>query len=827
MAAGPTPAATAAAPPALVATYRLQLHQGFTFRDAAAIVPYLADLGISHLYLSPVQQAVTGSTHGYDQCDPTRLSDDLGGEAGFRALVAATRDHRLGIILDIVPNHMATSPENPWWWELLRSGRDGRAGTYFDVDWEAPDPDLHNRVMVPVLGAPLEQVLERGELSREDGPSGPELRYFEQRFPLHREPGEVDLAGLLDAQPYALAHWREAFTRLNYRRFFDINSLVALREEDPAVFVTVHALPLSLLERGDIQGLRVDHVDGLRDPHAYLEMLRRRAPGAWLLVEKILEPGERLPLEWRVAGTTGYDFIHRLQGVFIDPGAESALTAFYADFTGETASYVEVVAQAKAEVAEELFSADIARLERILAELCTDAGVAASPAARVAAIRAAAVAMPVYRTYLRPGSPPSAEDRARIDSAMAAVRRAEPALHPDLAGLLESALLVKKDGPLEWEFALRFQQLSGPLMAKGVEDTAFYRYLRLACLNEVGGDPGAFSVSPGAFHAANLEALVDHPTAMLASSTHDTKRSEDVRARIALLSQEPAAWTAAVRRWAALNEPHWGGAVPDRNVEYLLYQTLVGAWPLPEERALEYLTKAAREAKRQTSWIAPDEAYEASLADFIRGVLNSAKFQAELADFARPLVEPGFIQSLAQSLVKMTSPGVPDIYQGTEAWDLSLVDPDNRRAVDYDLRRSLLASSRGAARPGTPGIDAGGERWEDGLAKVHVVAAALRTRRASAEAFGEGSTYTPLTADGPGSDNVLAFARGTREDPMMVVTVVPRLVLRGGPDWAATKLDLGPGEWRDRLWGGPDVPGPAVSLATIFARHTLALLERA
>jgi len=810
-----------------VATYRLQLHQDFGFLDAADIVPYLADLGISHLYLSPIQQAVTGSTHGYDQCDPTRLSDDLGGDTGFRALVSAARAHRLGIILDIVPNHMATSAENPWWWELMSAGRDGRAGTYFDVDWLAPDPDLDHRVMLPVLGAPLEEVLDRGELRIDEGPSGPELRYFEQRFPLDRDPRGIPLADLVDSQPYALTHWREALQRLNYRRFFDINSLAALRQEDPAVFVTVHALPLSLVERGDVQGLRVDHVDGLRDPHAYLDRLGPRAAGTWLLVEKILEPGERLPRDWPVAGTTGYDFIQRLQGVFIDPRAEPGLTAFYADFTGESAPYEDVVRRSKAQVADELFTPDVSRLERILAELCAGAGVVATHAERMAAIRAAAVAMPVYRTYVRPGVPAGEDDRARIDTAIAGARSAAPELPPGLLGLLASALKVETGRPLEQEFALRFQQLSGPLMAKGVEDTAFYRYLRLVCLNEVGGDPGTFSVSPGAFHSANARTLADHPLTMVASSTHDTKRSEDVRARLALLTQAPAEWEAAVRRWAALNAPHRRDSVPDRNTEYLLYQTLVGAWPLTQERAVEYILKAVREAKQRTSWIDPDQAYETGVAEFVRRALGNEVFQHDLAAFVAPLLEPGFIQSLAQCLVKLTAPGVPDIYQGTEAWDLSLVDPDNRRPVDYDLRRSLLKASQGAGKPGAGGFDPGSERWHDGLAKVHVTAAALRARRSSAAAFGPGSTYTALNATGPAADHVLAFARGTRDDPMMVITVVPRLVLGRDLDWARTTLDLGAGEWIDRLWGAPAVVGPSAPLAAMFGRHTLALLERA
>ena len=604
-----TPAATT---PALVATYRLQLHAGFTFADAQAVVPYLADLGVSHLYLSPVLQAVPGSTHGYDQCDPTRISEDLDGAPGFRALVITAREHGLGILLDIVPNHMAADSANPWWWELLRSGRHGEAGGHFDIDWETPDADLHEKVMVPVLSAPLEEVLGRGELRVEAGQGGPVLAYFDQRFPLNGDPDGKPVADVLAGQAYLPAHWREALRRLNYRRFFDINSLVALRQEEPAVFAAAHALVFDLVDRGEVQGLRIDHVDGLRNPQAYLENIRRRAPGAWLLVEKILEPGERLPRDWRVAGTTGYDFIHRLGGVFVDPAGGPALTALYQEFTGDNAPYGEVVAEAKLQVARELFAPDIARLERLLAPLCAGAEVVATAAERAAAITAVAVAMPVYRTYMAADGHGTEADGSRVETAVAEARVGLGAGAGALLDVLRDALLVAGGTPAEVEFALRFQQLSGPLMAKGVEDTAFYRYHRLACLNEVGADPAAFGVSPAEFHAANQQTAAAYPQTMLASSTHDTKRSEDVRARLALLSQVPTEWAAAVGRWSALNARHHADETVDRNTEYLLYQTLVAAWPLSEERALQYMRKAVREAKRHTGWIDPDPGYEAA-----------------------------------------------------------------------------------------------------------------------------------------------------------------------------------------------------------------------
>ena len=821
---------TSPAPPDLVATYRLQLHAGFTLEDAAALVPYLERLGVSHLYLSPISQAAPGSTHGYDQCDPTQVSAELGGEAGFRHLAAVVRSHGMGIILDIVPNHMATAESNPWWWELLRSGQQGRAGVYFDVDWHCPVEGLEGRVSLPVLGAPLDEVLERGELRLVEHKGEVALEYFEQHFPLAStaaaRPGEAVTPDLLAGQRYRLGWWREAAATLNYRRFFDINSLAGLREEDPAVFVTVHALPLQLVAQGDVQGLRVDHVDGLREPRAYLETLRRRAPGCWLLVEKILEPGERLPDDWPVDGTTGYDFIHRLQGVFVDPEGEEPLTRFYGEFTGEPGDYREVVHRAKLEAAERLFQPDVSRLERLLAEVVAEAVLDFPREVRIAALDQVAACLPVYRAYATAGSPMSPDDRQRVETATALAAAADPSIPPGLLELIRRVLLLEVEGAAALELALRFQQLSGPVMAKGVEDTAFYRYHRLTCLNEVGGDPGAFGVSLQEFHDANAATNAGYPRAMLASSTHDTKRSEDVRARLSLLAQVPGEWAAAVRRWSTMNERHRAHGDPDRNAEYLLYQTLVGAWPLPEDRAQAYMLKAAREAKQHTTWTDPDEQYEQDLRAFVHGALSDEAFLADVAAFAEPLVDPGRQVSLAQTLVKLTAPGIPDLYQGSELWDLSLVDPDNRRPVDYALRAELMGVQRGAVESGSVEENLIRDRWDDGLGKLHVTARALGARHASPRAFEPGSTYTPLYAEGPAAGHLLAFARGTAADPYTVVVVVPRLTLRATPGWTGTTLDLGPGSWAELLWGGYSAEGPEVDVAQLFERYPLALLER-
>ncbi|HEV1996625.1 MAG TPA: malto-oligosyltrehalose synthase, partial [Candidatus Dormibacteraeota bacterium] len=508
---------------------------------------------------------------------------------------------------------------------------------------------------------------------------------------------------------------------------------------------------------GDVQGLRVDHVDGLRDPRGYLQTLRGRAAHSWLLVEKILEPGERLPADWPVDGTTGYEFIDRLQGLFVERGSEEILTSFYAEFTAEPVDYAEVVQSAKLEAARDLFQPDVLRLERLLEAVCQGSGVDVSRDDRVEVIRHVAAGLDAYRTYSTDGSAVTAESRARINAASAAAAKAAPAIPAQLLALVREALLMERDGAAAIEFAIRFQQLSGPLMAKGVEDTAFYRYNRLVCLNEVGGNPARFGVTPEEFHAANLETLQRHPQAMLASSTHDTKRSEDVRARLSLLTQVAEQWTAAVRRWAAMNEPHRRTGVPDRNGEYLLYQTLVGAWPLTEDRVQAFMEKAAREARRYTSWTDPDSKYETGLRAFVGAVMDNRMFQRDLEAFVQPLIEPGRAVSLAQVLLKLTAPGIPDFYQGTELWDLSLVDPDNRRPVDFGLRSELMSQHSSTLQYGGVHEDLVRAGWDDGLPKLQVIARSLTLRRSSAAAFGRQSTYTPLYAEGQASGHLIAY----------------------------------------------------------------------
>ncbi len=513
------------------------------------------------------------------------------------------------------------------------------------------------------------------------------------------------LDALLERQNYRPAFWRTAGRELDYRRFFDVHSLVGLRAEDERVFSDTHARVLDWVEKGILDGLRVDHPDGLYDPQGYFERLRRRAPGAWVVAEKILEPGEPLPADWPVAGTTGYDFLNLVNGLFVDPAGEGPLTELWAELSGESVDWPEIVREKKHLVLEQLLASDLNRLAELFLAVC-ERHRRHRDYTRFElrlALSEVAACFPVYRTYVRAqggeGQEVGARDVRYLEDAIAAARVRRSDLASDLFDFLRDLLTLTIAGEIEGELAMRFQQLTGPVMAKGLEDTAFYTFLRLTALNEVGGDPGRFGVAPEDFHRACRENQERWPESMLATSTHDTKRSEDVRARLDLLSEIPEEWAAAVRRWRTLNEKHWGENPPDRSAEYLLYQTLVGAWPIDSERLWTYLEKAIREAKRKTSWTRPDPAYEAAVRGFAEGVLADSTFLADLAAFVAPLVAPGRVSSLAQVLLKLTAPGVPDFYQGSEIWDLSLVDPDNRRPVDYELRRRLLADLEGNPTP--------------------------------------------------------------------------------------------------------------------------------
>jgi len=892
------------------ATYRVQLHAGFTFDDAAGLTDYLAELGISHLYCSPYLQATPGSTHGYDVVDHRRVNEELGGAAGHARMHSALRERGLGQILDIVPNHMAiVSPYNPWWWDVLENGPASNYASYFDVDWETPEMRLRNAVLIPLLGDQYGEVLESGAIQLEREGASLTVRYFDHRFPVaprsfdtilsaaalrcgsdelafladsfgrlplptatdlestrrrHREKdvlrsiltrlireqrevgpaidaiiteinGRPDsLHALLERQNYRLACWRAASRDLGYRRFFDINTLVGLRMEDEHVFADTHFLILRWLAEGTLDGVRIDHIDGLRDPEQYLQWLHQAQPGAWVLVEKILEPGESLRESWPIAGTTGYDFMNTVGGLLIDPAGERPLSRFYAEFTGESADFPRLVLEKKDLVMREVLGSDLNRLTALFVEVCES-----HPRQRDytrhelhEAICAVVARLSVYRTYVCEAADARVqpEDQRYIDEAIDAAKLDRPEIDERLFDFLRDLLLLRQRGDLETELAMRFQQFTGPVMAKSVEDTAFYCFNRFVALNEVGGDPARFSVGVDQFNHECAIAQARWPQRMLATSTHDTKRSEDLRARMSLLSEIPEQWIAAVRGWSELNRPWWRGGLSDRNAEYLLYQTLVGAWPIERTRVIEYMRKAAREAKVHTSWTAPNEEYERSLVGFIEGALDNPEFVTELNAFVAPLVWPGRVNALAQTLIKLTAPGVPDFYQGSELWIFTLVDPDNRGAVDYVLRRRLLAGLRDST------VEQIIARADEGLPKLWLIRNALKLRQRLPQLFGGNGDYEPLAVSGSRAAHAIAFSRGGG-----AITVAPRLPIALGITgananasqgsgafsgvWANTIVTLPPGRWLN-VFTGDSIDGGEIRIAKLLDRFPVGLIVR-
>ena len=629
---------------------------------------------------------------------------------------------------------------------------------------------------------------------------------------VNAEPDRIH--ALLERQNYRPAFWRTAGRELDYRRFFDVHTLIGLRIEDERVFADTHGLVLDWLAQGVLDGVRIDHPDGLRDPSRYFHRLRTAAPRAWIVVEKILEHGERLPTAWPVDGTTGYDFMNLVGGLFVDPTGEVPLTDLYAEWTGDRVDWSEMVWEKKHLVLRELLASDVARLAEVFLLVCERHRRYRDFTRHELrqAIREVAACFPVYRSYVRAEvGEVNEEDVRLVDQAIQAARERRPDLPSDLVDFFRSLLVLEIAGPVESELVMRFQQLTGPTMAKGVEDTAFYNYHRLISLNEVGGDPGRFGVPPEQFHRECAYVQQRWPRAMLGTSTHDTKRSEDVRMRLHLLSEIPERWGEAVRRWRERNQ----GLMLDPNTEYLLYQTLVGAWPLTVERTLAYMEKAVREAKIVTTWTRVNEEYESAVRSFVEALFEDRDFLADLETFVAPLVEPGRIHSLAQTLIKLTAPGVPDFYQGSELWDLSLVDPDNRRSVDYELRQRLLADLE---KDGITPEDVMA-RMDEGLPKLWTIRQALAVRRRLAGLFEDGE-YRPLRAEGPKADHALAFHREGQ-----VVTVVPRLMIGLGGDWQGTTLELPGGSWTNELTG-ETVEGGRQPLADLLGRFPLALLVR-
>jgi (1->4)-alpha-D-glucan 1-alpha-D-glucosylmutase len=637
---------------------------------------------------------------------------------------------------------------------------------------------------------------------------------------VNADPDKLD--DLLQRQNYRVAFWRTAGQELDYRRFFDVHTLIGLRMEDERVFADTHALVLRWLREGVLDGVRIDHPDGLLDPEEYFERLRDEALEAWIVIEKILEPGEPLRESWPVEGTTGYDFLGRVGGLLVDPEGEGPLTDLYTELTGQSADWAGLVREKKLLVLSELLASDVNRLAEVFLQVC-ERHRRHRDYTRFElrqAIREVVAGFPVYRTYVRAELGEVTDlDRRYVDEAIAEAKARRSDLPADLFDFFRDLLLLEVRGPggsqLESELVMRFQQLTGPAMAKGVEDTAFYNFHRLIALNEVGGSPGDFGLSLEAFHRLSAESQRLWSRAMLATSTHDTKRSEDVRARISLLSEIPDDWGKAARRWIDHNAKYRRGDFPDRNAEYLFYQTLVGAWPISAERMTAYMEKATREAKVHTSWTRQNPEYEEALRAFITGVLEDRDFVADLEAFVAPLVGPGRINSLAQTLLKIAAPGVPDFYQGSEIWDLSLVDPDNRRPVDYGLRRRLLDDLKREMAPEE--ILA---RMDDGLPKLWLIHQGLELRRRLPEAFGPDGAYEPLPAAGPRAEHVVAFTRGGD-----VIAIAPRLPLRLQGDWQGTALELPPGRWRDEL-AGEEIAGGRRPVADLLARFPVALLAR-
>jgi (1->4)-alpha-D-glucan 1-alpha-D-glucosylmutase len=711
-------------------TYRLQVQREFTLYDAAALTGYLADLGVGSVYLSPLLQSTIGSDHGYDTTDVTQLDHDRGGEEGLRELQSAARAAGLGLVIDIVPNHLGISapPENPAWWDVLRRGQDSEYARWFDIDWS------RGRILVPILG-------DDTTLRIQDG----ELRYFEHRFPL--APGSWEQGDEPETvhgrQHYQLVHYSRGNSELNYRRFFAITTLAGVRQEDPAVFDATHSQVQRLIDAG-IDGLRIDHPDGLVDPAGYLMRLRSIAPNAWIAVEKILETGEELPADWPVSGTTGYDAMREVNGVFVDPAQAAAFTDLYQRLSGDRRTLGEHVEAAKRMVVTELLPAEIRRMSALVPDI----------AEANAALAEVAVAFEVYRSYLPEGA-------EYLDRALNRAAERRPELRP-VIDQLGPRLHDPRD-----ELARRLQQLTGATMAKGVEDTAYYRYARFVALNEVGGDPDQFGIPLEEFHRLQTIRQDRAPDSMTSLSTHDTKRGEDVRARLAVLSELPDDWGRFAERFLTSTK------IPNRAFGYFLAQSLVGTGPIERQRMHSYAEKAMREAADGTRWTAPDGAFEASVHEAVDAAYDERQLRGAWNELDALISGPGWSNALGQKLVQLTMPGVPDVYQGSEIWENSLVDPDNRRPVDFAARMALL----GRVGDGRPTVD------ETGIAKLWITRQALRLRREHPEWF---RSYRPVEGLGSARDHIVGFDRGG------AITLATRLPVRlaATGSWGDTKLTL-------------------------------------
>jgi (1->4)-alpha-D-glucan 1-alpha-D-glucosylmutase len=935
------------------ATYRLQLNRDFTFAQAAELVPYLARLGVSHVYCSPYLKARAGSTHGYDIVDHNTLNPEIGSSEDYERFVAALSAHNMGQMLDIVPNHMGVGgDDNPWWLDVLENGQASDFAQFFDIDWLAAKPELRGKVLIPLLEDHYGKVLERGLLRIEFDAGRGELsvRYHGHRFPLDPktysrvlaaapealasqdaavvafrglaglfdglpsrhdagperraqrnhdketfkqrlaqlhagspairalveealrrlngaadDPASFDaLHALLEEQAYRLTYWRVAADEINYRRFFDVDTLAALRMERPDVFAATHRLVLDLVSTGKVQALRVDHPDGLYDPAGYFRALREAVaahggkgdPGMYLIAEKVLIPPEPLPEHWPVDGTTGYDFVSLVSRLLVYPESEELFTELYERVAGPRPRFADLLYENKKLVMRTLMSGELMVLASLLDRISE-----ADRRTRDYTLHALRDALmdviacfPVYRTYVS-GPDVAEQDRRFVNQAVADARRRSPAVDVSVFDFLRSVLLLENlgDRPAALreeavDFVRKLQQYTAPVMAKGLEDTSFYGYNRFVALNEVGNDPRRFRLSVQEFHRANSQRGQRWPHSLLSTSTHDTKRSGDVRARLFVLSEMPAEWRRQVLRWVRYNRDHKrdvaGDPAPDGDDEYLLYQTLLGAWPLESmdaaagevfrARIEAYMLKAVREAKRHTSWISPNQEYEGALTDFVRALLTSGRrnrFLADFVPFARRVARFGLLNSLSQTLLKLASPGVPDFYQGTELWDFSLVDPDNRRPVDYARRREMLDQLDTLEANSGPEL-AGRVRLllenpEDGRAKLHLIRRALRLRREQEDLFRDGS-YEAVSVAGERAVHVCAFLRRRGDDAVLAaagrwftrLNNAENAVPLGQPAWNGTWIELPQGSpWRaaENMLTGEQIDTVVRNEAHVFA----------
>jgi (1->4)-alpha-D-glucan 1-alpha-D-glucosylmutase len=884
-----------------IATYRLQLNGRFHFQDAQTLVPYLNRLGISDLYNSPILKARLGSSHGYDMTDPTCLNSELGTEAEFKTLVQKLKRHGMGLLLDIVPNHMAASSENPWWMDFLENGLYSPYATFFDINWSHLGNAVENKVLLPILTRPYDQALKNRELALTLEDTGLFVCYHDYRLPLdvksyqlvlsHRlnileatvgtshsdfqqvsqlidtlerlppntritspnqskigehyrerqatkerlwnivntssnikgflvenialfngkkgDLGSFDLLDrLLEQQVYRLAFWETAREHINYRRFFDISDLIGVRVEEPKVFEATHGLIFQLIREGKVTGLRIDHIDGLYEPLQYLSRLHHRIaseakeggrlPAFYIIVEKILATDEALSQEWPVFGNTGYDFLNMVNALFVDSQGVETIGKAYSHLTGSSISFNDVVYEKKRQVIKELFPSEIKALGSYLAHLAEQDWHCFNLSSKelTRALIEVTACLPVYRTYIRTLEV-SSRDRFYLEHAIGEARWRNPTMETTTLDLLKRILCLDFPAYLTSErkevwlrCVSRWQQLTGAIMAKGFEDTALYTYNRLISLNEVGGDPSSSGIPTDEFHRRNLTRAARWPHTLNATSTHDTKRSEDVRARIDVLSEIPEEWERHLTQWNLWNRPKKqrvkGLLVPEPNMEILLYQTLIGAWPFSEkevpdfkERLKAYIVKAAREAKAFTSWLPPNQKYESALIKFLEAILERSgknEFLGDFLEFQRQIAYYGAFNSLAQLLLKITSPGVPDFYQGTELWDFSLVDPDNRRPVDFKQRIKLLnglihkevEKQQSLAKQVL-------ESWQDGRVKLYVTYKALNFRRGQTDLFLYGD-YIPLQPLGRRQEHVCAFAR--RQGETWAIIAVPRLLTK-------------------------------------------------